>query len=255
MAERARSGSASTRLSAAAESGLPISSRCWLTIPAPAPDTAYPSRCCRWSSRYALSPSASALRCPVRGRSVVAIGGAIIGAGVAAMHYTGMAALELPAYIVWSPGIVLASIVFGSVFAALAMLVAVRRDDSVHTLAAAGLLTVAIVSHHFTAMGAVTLVPDPTLGSDALTVSPAALSFLTSVGAFAILGISLLAAMFDRRAKGELHEQKILLDSAHHKHVAGTLHVRCGRPHPAVQPALRRTHGPVRHAAAGPLAD
>ena len=144
--------------------------------------------------------------------SVVAIGGAIIGTGVAAMHYTGMAALELPAYICLGTRSVSASIVFGSVFAAIAMLVAVRRDDTVHTLAAAGLLTVAIVSHHFTAMGAVTLVPDPTLGSDALTVSPAALSFLTSIGAFAILGISLLAAMFDRRAKGELHEQKILLD-------------------------------------------
>ena len=147
-------------------------------------------------------------------RLVVAIGGAVIGAGVAAMHYTGMAAVELPAFIVWSPGIVSASVVLGSVFAALAMLVAVRRDDSVHTLAAGGLLTVAIVSHHFTAMGAVTLVPDPTLGSDALTVSPAALSFLTSIGAFAILGISLLAAMFDRAAKGALHQQKILLDSA-----------------------------------------
>src|SRR5437879_582377 len=70
-------------------------------------------------------------------RLVVAIGGAVIGAGVAAMHYTGMAAVELPAFIVWSPGIVSASIVLGSVFAALAMLVAVRRDDSVHTLAAA----------------------------------------------------------------------------------------------------------------------
>jgi diguanylate cyclase (GGDEF)-like protein len=145
---------------------------------------------------------------------VVAIGGAIIGAGVAAMHYTGMAALELPAYIVWSPGIVSASVVFGSAFAAMAMLVAVRRDDAAHTVAAAGLLTVAIVSHHFTGMGAITLVPDPTLGSDGLTVSPAALSFLTSVGAFAILGISLLAAVFDRRAKSALHEQKILLDSA-----------------------------------------
>src|SRR4029077_18718482 len=79
---------------------------------------------------------------------------------------------------------------------------------------ATGLLTIAVVSHHFRAIGAVRLIPDPTLGSDALTVSPAALSFLTSVGAFAILGISLLAAMFDRRAKGELHAQKILLDTA-----------------------------------------
>ena len=147
-------------------------------------------------------------------RSVIAIGGAVIGAGVAAMHYTGMLALELPAYIVWSPGIVLASVMFGSLFAALALVVAVRRDDSAHTLAATGLLTVAIVSHHFTAMGAITLIPDPTLGTDGLSISPAALSFLTSVAAFAILGISLLAAMLDRRAKGELHQQKVLLDTA-----------------------------------------
>src|ERR1700675_880247 len=65
-----------------------------------------------------------------------AIGGAVVGMGVAAMHYTGMMALELPARVVWSPGIVLASVVFGSVFAALALVVAVRRDDPRHTLAA-----------------------------------------------------------------------------------------------------------------------
>ena len=130
------------------------------------------------------------------------------------MHYTGMAALELPAFIVWSPGIVVASVVFGSLFAAMALLVAVRRDNLVHTLAATGLLTVAIVSHHFTAMGAVTLIPDPTLGTDGLSISPTALSFLTAVAAFALLGLSLLAAMIDRRAKGELHSQKVLLDTA-----------------------------------------
>jgi hypothetical protein len=63
-------------------------------------------------------------------------------------------------------------------------------------------------------MGAVTLIPDPTLGTDGLSIPPTALSFLTSVAAFAILGISLLAAMLDRRAKDELHRQKILLDTA-----------------------------------------
>ncbi|MDI1266198.1 MAG: EAL domain-containing protein [bacterium] len=147
-------------------------------------------------------------------RVVVALGGAVIGAGVAAMHYTGMTALEIPAYIVWSPGIVASSIAIGSLLAALALLVAVRGDNSAHTLSAAGLLTVAIVAHHFTAMGAVSLIPDPTLGSDGLSVSPGALSFLTAVAAFAILGISLLAAMLDRRAKSELSQQKVLLDSA-----------------------------------------
>jgi diguanylate cyclase (GGDEF)-like protein/PAS domain S-box-containing protein len=148
------------------------------------------------------------------GRSTVAIGGAVIGIGVAAMHYTGMAALELPARIAWSSGIVLASVVFGSIFAALALVVAVRGDNPVRTSAATSLLTVAIVSHHFTAMGAVTLVPDPTLVTQELSISPAALSFLTAVAAFAILGISFLAGMLDRRSKSELHQQKVLLDTA-----------------------------------------
>src|ERR1700704_5025543 len=126
-------------------------------------------------------------------RSTVALGGAVVGIGVAAMHYTGMMALELPARIVWSPGIVLASVAFGSVFAGLALVVAVRQDNRGHITAATALLTIAIVSHHFTAMGAVTLVPDPTIVSDGLTISPAVLSFLTAMAAFAILGISFVA--------------------------------------------------------------
>jgi diguanylate cyclase (GGDEF)-like protein len=147
-------------------------------------------------------------------RSTVALGGAVVGLGVAAMHYTGMMAFELPARIVWSFDIVVASVLFGSLFAALALVVAVRRDDARHTVTATALLTVAIVSHHFTAMGAVTLVPDPTLVTDELAISPTALSFLTAVAAFAILGISLVAAMLDRHSRSELHQQKVLLDTA-----------------------------------------
>ena len=146
--------------------------------------------------------------------SIVAIGGAVVGVGVGAMHYTGMMALELPARIIWAPDIVLASVVFGSVLAALALVVAARGDNFGHTATAAVLLTLAIVSHHFTAMGAVTLVPDPTLVTDGMSISPTALSFLTAVAAFAVLGISLVAAMIDRRSKTELHRQKILMDAA-----------------------------------------
>ncbi|HEX7920802.1 MAG TPA: EAL domain-containing protein [Bradyrhizobium sp.] len=144
----------------------------------------------------------------------VAAGGAIVGVGVAAMHYTGMLGLELPARIVWSPGVVIASIVFGSLFGALALVVATRGERLGATAAATGLLTVAIVSHHFTGMGAVTLVPDPTIIPDGLTVSPRVLSFMTAVAAFAILGLSLIASILDRRAKTELHKQKMVLDTA-----------------------------------------
>ncbi|PAY04380.1 MULTISPECIES: bifunctional diguanylate cyclase/phosphodiesterase [Bradyrhizobium] len=144
----------------------------------------------------------------------VAAGGAIVGVGVAAMHYTGMLGLELPARVVWSPGIVFASIAFGSLFGALALVVATRGERLGITAAATGLLTVAIVSHHFTAMGAVTLFPDPTIVPDGLSVSPRVLSFMTAVAAFAILGLSLIASILDRRAKTELHKQKVVLDTA-----------------------------------------
>ncbi len=147
-------------------------------------------------------------------RTFAAIGGAVVGIGVAAMHYTGMMALEVPARVAWAPGIVVASIVFGSVFGAFALVVATYRDGFGRSLIAALLLTVAIVSHHFTAMGALTLIPDPTLMTEGLTISPRTLSFLVAAAAFVILGITLVGATMDRRAKGELRKQKVLLDAA-----------------------------------------
>ena len=144
----------------------------------------------------------------------VVLGGAIVGGGVAAMHYTGMAALEIPARVSWDVGTVIVSVLFGIVFAALALFVAARRDDRSHALAATGLLTLAIVAHHFTAMGAVLLTPDPTLAISGLSIPPASLSFLTASAAVAIIAIALVSALLDRRAKGELGRQQVVLDTA-----------------------------------------
>ncbi|MBR1172083.1 bifunctional diguanylate cyclase/phosphodiesterase [Bradyrhizobium liaoningense] len=144
----------------------------------------------------------------------IAVGGAIVGLGVAAMHYTGMAALEMPARVDWIGRTVAASVLFGVVFAALALFVAARGDDIRHALSATALLTLAIVAHHFTAMGAVLLTPDPTLAISGLSIPPASLSFLTASAAVAIIAIALVAALLDRRAKGELGRQQIVLDSA-----------------------------------------
>jgi diguanylate cyclase (GGDEF)-like protein/PAS domain S-box-containing protein len=143
-----------------------------------------------------------------------AIGGAVVGIGVAAMHYTGMMALELPARIIWSPDIVIASVVFGSLFGTFALLVATGRGGASRSPIAAVLLTLAIVSHHFTAMGAVTLIPDPTIVFAGLAISPIVLSFLVAGSAFVILGIALSVASMDRRAESALNKQKMLLDTA-----------------------------------------
>jgi diguanylate cyclase (GGDEF)-like protein len=143
-----------------------------------------------------------------------ALGGAIVGTGVAAMHYTGMMALELPARLVWSHQIVISSVLFGCVLGALALVVAMRRDRAGRSMIATVLLTLAIVSHHFTAMGAVTLIPDPSRVSSGLNISTTMLSFPLAGSAFLILGIALSVAAMDRRNKGALNQQKMLLDTA-----------------------------------------
>ncbi|QDW39699.1 EAL domain-containing protein [Bradyrhizobium sp. KBS0727] len=165
---------------------------------------------------FAVAVTAGGLSIALSGlhKWAAAVGGAVVGAGVAAMHYTGMMALEIPALIVWAPGIVLASILFGCVFGALALLVASQREKPGRTVAAIVLLTVAIVSHHFTAMGAITMVPDPSLVGDGLSMPPQVLSFLTAAAAVIILVMSLLVSVIDRRSKGELHKQKVVLDTA-----------------------------------------
>ncbi|MDA9503607.1 diguanylate cyclase [Bradyrhizobium sp. CCBAU 11386] len=144
----------------------------------------------------------------------VALGGAVVGGGVAAMHYTGMMALEIPARIGWETATVAVSIVLGIVFGSLALVVAGRRDSLANALGATVLLTVAIVSHHFTAMGAVELTPDPAIVISGLSIPPASLSVLTASAAAAIIAIALAAAVLDRRAKGELGRQQVVLDTA-----------------------------------------
>jgi diguanylate cyclase (GGDEF)-like protein len=165
---------------------------------------------------FAIGTVAVGLTVAVRDarKTTIAIGGAIVGLGVAAMHYTGMLALEVPARIVWAPDLVASSVLIGCVLAALALLTAARGDSLRTTSIAAVLLTLAIVSHHFTAMGAVTLVPDPTRVASALSIPPGILSFLTALASMVILGISLSAAMIDRRSKSELRKQQVLLDTA-----------------------------------------
>jgi PAS domain S-box-containing protein len=85
------------------------------------------------------------------------------------------------------------------VLGALAMVVAIRSYRRRDAAVASVLLTLAIVSHHFTAMGAVEIVPDPTRTIDALTLSPGVLAIAIASAAMATLCISLVSAFAGRR--------------------------------------------------------
>ncbi len=128
-------------------------------------------------------------------------GGAVIGGGIACMHYTGMWAVELPGRISWAPDFVAVSILLGMVFGAGATTLGRKSDDLRVSFAAALLLTLAIVSHHFTAMAAVEIVPDPTRMLARFSMSPSALAIAVASAALAILAMSFASAFADRYLK------------------------------------------------------
>ncbi|PPQ19931.1 bifunctional diguanylate cyclase/phosphodiesterase [Bradyrhizobium sp. AC87j1] len=173
------------------------------------------------------------------GRSRAMAGGVIIGGGIASMHYLGMWALEVPGRVVWSVDLVFVSIILGMCLGCAALAVALRYQGYRGTLAAAILLTLAIVSHHFTAMGAVQITPDPTRATtDSLSLSPAFLALAIAGVALSVLGMSLVGVLADRRlatrtarfeeiinqlsvarqqlegSQNELQDQKLRLDTA-----------------------------------------
>jgi diguanylate cyclase (GGDEF)-like protein len=97
------------------------------------------------------------------GRWHPGIGGAVIGVGIGLMHYTGMLALIVPGTLHWETTLVVASLIVGAVFASIAMIIFYKLSGRHALWSAAGLFVLAICGLHFTAMGAVIIVPDPTV--------------------------------------------------------------------------------------------
>lgn len=96
-----------------------------------------------------------------RPRWSAAAGGAVVGFGIACMHYIGIAAVQFSGDIIWATDLVAASIALGIAFGAVALEVAARSVRPRTVLAAASLLTLAIVAHHFTAMARLASFPVP----------------------------------------------------------------------------------------------
>jgi NO-binding membrane sensor protein with MHYT domain/methyl-accepting chemotaxis protein len=139
------------------------------------------------------------------------IGGGIVGAGVACMHFIGMRAIEMPAQVRWDSTLVVAAIVLGIVFGMAALAVAVRGTQIRWTAAAALLLTASIVSLHFTAMGAVEIVPDPTRAIDPLLLSPGLAALGIAAAAILVLSMSLAASFAGHRLSAQnLHFSRAL---------------------------------------------
>ena len=150
-------------------------------------------------------------------------GGAIVGGGIAAMHYTGMAAFEVDGRLLWDPSLVVASIVLGALFGALSLPVGLREATLRWKIGGGLLLTLAICSHHFTAMGAVSIVPDPMIA-----VSPSALptgwmAIAVALASTAIILLALAGLALDVRDRRRMAEEGVRMRSLANAAVEGLL--------------------------------
>jgi diguanylate cyclase (GGDEF)-like protein/PAS domain S-box-containing protein len=150
-------------------------------------------------------------------RSDKALGGAIVGIGIAGMHYVGMVALMIGGTIVWDATLVGSSLLLGIVFGAAALLAAALGTGFKSRLGGTVLLTFAICAMHFTGMGAAGLQNCYAIVSVA-DATPQHLGLAVAVGSIMILLTALMALRLDlrdeKRTALEGHRMRGLADAA-----------------------------------------
>lgn len=144
------------------------------------------------------------------------IGGAIVGGGIAVMHYTGMAAFEIAGRIDWDPPLVAASILLGGMFGAAALPVALRENNVRWKALGALVLTIAICSHHFTAMAAAAIIPDPRVVVSASALPAEWMAIGVALASTVIILLALVGLgldLRDLRRAGETARMQELADA------------------------------------------
>jgi two-component system sensor histidine kinase/response regulator len=139
------------------------------------------------------------------GLAAALVGSVIMGAGIATMHYTGMAAMRLGAMCQYSVGLVALSVVLAIVISLVALSLAFHFRNDVKgkwlpKIASATLMGAAIPVMHYTGMAAAGFVftsEMPNL-SHAVSVSSLGITGITIV-TFMVLGLAVTTSVIDRR--------------------------------------------------------
>ena len=140
---------------------------------------------------------------PTMGPLRMIVGGIFMGSGMAAVHYIGMAAMRLPAMCVYSPGLVLLSVLLAIVISVLALHRAFHFRETSNSgwrkCGSALLLGPAICTMHYVGMAAAHFVLRPSITDhDAISITSLGLVSITVV-TLLILGLVYVASIVDRR--------------------------------------------------------
>ena len=155
----------------------------------------------------AILASAVALYCVSRPNPCsgsVALASLVMGAGIASMHYIGMAAMRVPAKCHYDPVIFAASIGIAVVVSAVALMLAFRYRSAsqfdLRKIVSAIVMGLAVAAMHYTGMAAVTWMPSALIGdiSNAVSVSSVGIAGIAIV-TLVILGTTVVTSWVDRR--------------------------------------------------------
>src|ERR1700751_1718761 len=152
------------------------------------------------------------------GASRAVVGSVLMGAGIASMHYIGMAAMRLPAICRFNSFLVVLSVVFAVSISLAALWITFHfRDEKTgvgwEKLTGAVVMGAAIPVMHYTGMAAASFTPSgmPANMSHAISISTLGTGGVAAV-TFIVLGLALLTSSLDRRFAAqtlELQEEKL----------------------------------------------
>jgi NO-binding membrane sensor protein with MHYT domain/CheY-like chemotaxis protein/two-component sensor histidine kinase len=133
----------------------------------------------------------------------LAIGGAVMGTGIASMHYTGMEAIQVHPFVTYDPLLFTASVVIAMVAscAALWLFFKLKSAKLTHPLlkrgASATLMGLAIVGMHYTGMAAASFAPDSVCTVQTENVDNVWLAATIIGFTVMLLAVTLVISLFD----------------------------------------------------------
>jgi NO-binding membrane sensor protein with MHYT domain/two-component sensor histidine kinase len=136
------------------------------------------------------------------------LSGIFMGFGIAAMHYTGMAAMRGHAELSYDPLFVALSLIIAVGAATVALWLAFRTTDLGQKLAAAVVMGLAISGMHYTAMrAAIFTAHDPAHEAQATSLDQTSLALAVAGITFVILALASVASLFERKRAEETLRQ------------------------------------------------
>lgn len=143
---------------------------------------------------------------------IMLLEGVVLGGGIGAMHYTGMAAMEMNAEILYDPVIFVVSVAVAVVLATLSVCLMTPKRLTTRTVSyrnyivGAAVMGASVSAMHYTGMAATHFISAPGLFEQTPGISPSVLAVVIAATTAITLALALLAVFFEGRIDDKRRE-------------------------------------------------